>query len=279
MQLKQLHYLVAVADAGSFSAGARRAFVTQPTLSAAIAALETELGRKLFERRARGIAPTGECTRILEHARHVLREIESMKSVAERASSRRPVRIGVLPSAPSSLLGEIFAKLKQLDPDRNWRVEEAPLAKLRQRLASGRYDAIFTNLRDKVERSYAQFEFTRDQQVLAFPKERAPAGRITPKILQRRPIIVRTHCEFLQRASRILDEWQVRPLVVARTDNDARALSMVAAGLGACLVPDSLSDEKVRLVPVDGVDLKRRLGLEWIKNAANGLLDLAIKRL
>jgi DNA-binding transcriptional LysR family regulator len=73
MDLKQIRYLVAVADAGSFSAGARRAFVTQPILSAAIAALETELGSKLFERGARGVAPTQEGSRILDRARAILR--------------------------------------------------------------------------------------------------------------------------------------------------------------------------------------------------------------
>ncbi len=50
MDLKQIRYLVAVAEAGSFSAAARRAFVTQPTLSAAVAALERELGVRFFER-------------------------------------------------------------------------------------------------------------------------------------------------------------------------------------------------------------------------------------
>src|SRR5258707_1239654 len=50
MDFKQIRYFVAIAEAGSFSAGARRAFVTQPTLSAAIAALEAELGFALLER-------------------------------------------------------------------------------------------------------------------------------------------------------------------------------------------------------------------------------------
>lgn len=72
MDLKQIRYFIAVADAGSFSAGARRAFVTQPTLSAAIGALERELGFALFEREARGISLTTRGLAALETARSIL---------------------------------------------------------------------------------------------------------------------------------------------------------------------------------------------------------------
>jgi hypothetical protein len=70
------------------------------------------------------------------------------------------------------------------------------------------------------------------------------------------------HCELLQTASRIVDDWQVRPVVVAKTDSDARVLGMVAAGLGACLLFDSLSHEGVAFARLEKVELSRRLGLE-----------------
>ncbi|WP_407168568.1 LysR family transcriptional regulator [Bradyrhizobium sp. ORS 111] len=277
MQIHQLRYLIAIAEAGSFSAAARRAFVTQPTLSAAIDSLEIELGRKLFERQARGVVPTAECARILEHARSVLREIENIKSLQSLTATRRPIRIGVLVSIPAALLSELLAPLKQMLADRPSRIEIAPLAKLRERLGTGRYDAIITNLRERTDRSYRQLEFTRDRQVLAFPKSTVAPVRPTPKILQLRPIIVRTHCEFLQRASRILDEWHVRPIVVTKTDSDSLALAMVAAGFGACLVPDSMRDSRVDFIKIDGVELERRIGIEWIKGAAGGLFDVLSK--
>ena len=55
VDVRQLRYLVAVADAGSFTAGAKRAFVSQPTLSQAIAALENELGVVLFHALNQGV--------------------------------------------------------------------------------------------------------------------------------------------------------------------------------------------------------------------------------
>jgi DNA-binding transcriptional LysR family regulator len=100
--------------------------------------------------------------------------------------------------------------------------------------------------------------------VLAFARGARPRGPITPRVVDARPLIVRSHCEFLEAASRILDDWHVRPQVIARTDSDARALAMVAAGLGACLMPDSFQHDGVVFARPDGVNLPRRLGLEWI---------------
>src|SRR5438876_1279306 len=83
---------------------------------------------------------------------------------------------------------------------------------------------------------------------LAVSARAFPHGPVSPEILAGQPLIVRVHCEQLQSASRILDAWKVRPKVVAQTDSDARALAMVAAGLGFCLMPDSFEHPEVRML-------------------------------
>lgn len=152
MDLKQIRYLVAVADAGSFSAGAKRAFVTHPTLSAVIAALEFELSSKLFERGVRGVTPKQEGSRILDLARVILREIEAIEADGSREIPKKALKIGLLPTLPPSLVEQTWVRLAKRDPTRNWRTEDTPLASLRQRLTNGRYDAIFTNLSAKERR-------------------------------------------------------------------------------------------------------------------------------
>src|SRR5437868_1054314 len=127
MDLRQIRYLVAVADGGSFSAGARRAFITQPTLSVAIAALETELGAKLFERRARGAVLTPEGQRVLAHARAMLREAETMKTIRRKDTAPKPLRLGLLPTLPPQLVATTLARLGTLDPSQPWRTEDAPV--------------------------------------------------------------------------------------------------------------------------------------------------------
>lgn len=278
MDLKQIRYFIAVADAGSFSAGARRAFVTQPTLSAAVGALERELGFALFERQARGISLTARGLDALETARSILRETEQLKAYSRDRQPGKPLRIGLLPTLPPELVAATLARLGGLDPAKEWQMEDAPLAKLRQRLANGRYDVVLTNLATP-ERGHRQYELATDRQALAVSSRAYPRGRISPEILSGQPLIVRVHCEQLQAASRILDEWKVQPRVIARTDSDSRALAMVAAGLGFCLIPDSFVHREVRLLRPDGVNLERRLGLEWVKNAADGWLNRIIQSL
>ena len=278
MDLKQIRYFIAVADAGSFSAGAKRAFVTQPTLSAAIAALEGELGFALFEREARGISLTTKGLNALETARSILRETERLKAPSQDRQPGRRLRIGLLPTLPPEFVTATLMRLYAFDPARTWQMEDAPLAKLRQRLANGRYDVVLTHLATP-ERGHRQCELATDRQALAVSSRAFPRGRISPEILSGQPLIVRIHCEQLQSASRILDEWKVQPRVVARTDSDSRALAMVAAGMGFCLIPDSFVHPEVRLLRPDGVNLQRRLGLEWVKNAADGWLDQVVPTL
>lgn len=278
MDLKQIRYFVAVAEAGSFSAGSRRAFVTQPTLSAALSALEAELGFALLERHARGVRLTAKGEEVLETARSILRQTERLKAAFVDKPAGRPLRLGILPTLAPSFVTACISRLRAIDPDKPWRTEDAALAKLRQRLANGRYDLILTALGSPA-RGHRQALLLIDRQALAVSSRAFPRGPVSPEILSGQPLIVRVHCEQLQSASRILDAWKVRPRVVAQTDSDARALAMVAAGLGFCLMPDSFEHPEVRMLRSDDVHLTRRLGFEWVRGAANGWLDSALDRI
>ena len=275
MDFKQIRYFVAVAEAGSFSEGARRAFVTQPTLSAAIAALEAELGFALLERHARGVRLTPKGEEVLETSRSILRAAERLKAASGGKPPGRPLRLGILPTLAPALVTQWIGRLQAFEPGRSWRTEDAPLAKLRERLTSGRYDVILTALAPAA-RGHRQSELAADRQALAVSARAFPRGPVSPEILAGQPLIVRVHCEQLQSASRILDAWKVRPRVVAQTDSDARALAMVAAGLGFCLMPDSFEHPDVRMLRPEGVELTRRLGFEWVKGSADGWRDRAL---
>jgi LysR family hydrogen peroxide-inducible transcriptional activator len=126
MDFKQIRYFVAIAEAGSFSAGARRAFVTQPTLSAAIAALEAELGFSLLERHARGVRLTPRGEEVLETSRSILRKAEQLKAVSGGKPSGRPLRLGILPTIPPAFVAQCVERLRAIEPGRFWRTEDAP---------------------------------------------------------------------------------------------------------------------------------------------------------
>ncbi|MFC6355981.1 LysR family transcriptional regulator [Luethyella okanaganae] len=79
MELRHLSYAVRVAQAGSFSRAAADLRMTQPSLSAAIAQLERELGAQLFERSTRGVSLTATGAYVVRQAQRMLRDVEGMR--------------------------------------------------------------------------------------------------------------------------------------------------------------------------------------------------------
>jgi DNA-binding transcriptional LysR family regulator len=274
MELRQLRYLVAVADTGSFTAAARQVFVTQPTLSSAIAALEGELATRLFDRTSTGATPTDAGHEAIAHARIALRAAASVRSSAAARPVQRIVRLGVAPAVGAEMLLDAVRIVQAAEGTEaaegavSVHVEEGTPTVLSRRLRRGRLDVTLTVFSPDPGPDRHRWELGSDSMGLAYPDGEVPDPPVTPEVLHGRPLIVRTHCDLLSAASRILDDRRIRPVVTARTDSDGRALALVAAGHGACLVPDSLQADGVTVVTVEGVDLTRHIGLEW--RATNG---------
>ncbi len=277
MDLRLIRYFVAVAEARSFSAGAKLAFVTQPTLSSGIAALEKELGVHLFDRHPRGVRITADGERLLEHARAVLREVQALRqrdAAAPAQRGPRRVRIGVQPTVPSWFAAAAVRTLQQFDPEVPVFAHEIPLADLRKRLFDGRVDVCLTSLRPP-EKPYRQRRLFADRMVLALPADDTAARKrkLSVEILRDRPLIARTQCEHMYKASRLLDSLHVQPRIVLRTGDDARALDFVAAGVGCSLVPDSFRWDGVALREAADMDLARTVGLEWVRGRMDDWLE------
>jgi len=96
--LRQMEYLVAIADTGTFSAAAKQTFVSQPSMSAQIKDMEAHIGSALLERGRHGalLTPIGED--IVSRARLVLRQVEEMKLLGREAGGTLAgrIKLGVL---------------------------------------------------------------------------------------------------------------------------------------------------------------------------------------
>ncbi|MGN0832976.1 MAG: LysR family transcriptional regulator [Kiritimatiellia bacterium] len=90
MTLQQLRYADAVASCGSLSEAARRVFVTQPTLTEAIRALEEELRTAIFSRTSRGMTVTREGEEFLASARQILEDVSRIQAKYTGKSVRLP---------------------------------------------------------------------------------------------------------------------------------------------------------------------------------------------
>ncbi len=106
MTIIQLEYLLAVANCGSFSLAAEHCFVTQPSLSMQVKALEEELGVVLLDRSKKPVIPTEAGDVVLERARETLRAYNNIReSVAElKGETSGKLRLGVIPTIAPYLL-------------------------------------------------------------------------------------------------------------------------------------------------------------------------------
>ena len=143
MNLRDLKYIVAVADTGHFGRAAQRCFVSQPTLSGQIKKLEEELGVVIFERTNRSVTvtPTGE--EILRHARLMIEQADAIAQVARAHQDplAGPLRIGAIPTLSPYLMPLILLPLKQRHPQMKLVLSEETTETLLQRLLHHEIDA------------------------------------------------------------------------------------------------------------------------------------------
>jgi LysR family hydrogen peroxide-inducible transcriptional activator len=143
MNLRDLKYILAVAETRHFGRAAERCFVSQPTLSGQIRKLEQELGVTLFERTNRSVdvTPVGET--ILVHARRLMEQADAIEQVARAHQDplAGPLRIGAIPTLSPYLMPLILVPMKRRYPQLKLVLIEEVTDSLLQRLARHELDA------------------------------------------------------------------------------------------------------------------------------------------
>ena len=143
MTLQQLEYILAVARYGHFGRAAEACNVTQPTLSAMIGKLEEEIGAKLFDRNRQPICPTPVGERVVQQAREVLEQANSIKDIVleEKQSLGGVFRVGILPTIAPYLLPRFFPQMMKKYPTLDIRVREMKTYQIKDALLQGDIDA------------------------------------------------------------------------------------------------------------------------------------------
>lgn len=118
MNLTQLQSLVAIAEAGSFTAAANKLGVTQSGMSQALAALEECLGVKLLVRQPRGVELTAFGERALDHARAALSHLEAIEkeAMALNGEETSALRLAGFPSVFATILPPLLRRFRTLHP-------------------------------------------------------------------------------------------------------------------------------------------------------------------
>ena len=148
MNLRDLRYLVAVAEHRHFGRAAEACFVSQPTLSTQLKKLEETLGVTLIERTNRQVmlTPAGEV--IVRQAQVVLREVNTLTALAEQFNDPMggELRLGIIPTLAPYLLPKIIRPLSEAFPKLHLQLTEAQTATILRMLKQGELDVILLAL-------------------------------------------------------------------------------------------------------------------------------------
>lgn len=282
MNLRDLKYLVALADHCHFGKAAEASFVSQPTLSTQIKKLEEELGVQLFERAPRKVMLTPVGRDVVARARGIVTEVDTMRDVARRSQDPESgtLRLGAFPTLAPYFLPHAVPALQGRFPRLELLLIEEKSDVLMAQLREGRIDAALLALPLHDDQLHAEPLFdepfvlaTRDGGVFAKRRDIA-LGELDDQTLL---LLEDGHCLRDQ----ALD---VCRLSGAHEKTGFRATSletlrqMVAAGAGITLLPmlatrpPVTQPEHLRLVPFRGEPPRRSIALVWRKSSAMAAL-------
>ncbi len=291
--LRQLRFLVALADRRHFGQAAEACFVSQSTLSAAIQELEDNLGVVLFDRTRRSVAPTGIGLEITERARTLLRQAEDLVDVAIAAHDplSGPLRLGVIPTIGPFLLPRVLPKLRAAAPDLRLYLREEQTARLLDRLEAGQLDAAVLALPVALDDAESE-DIAVDPFFVVCPRDHrlASLGAVGPGDMATDDLLLLEdgHCLREHALAACALEGARRNLAFQGTSLHT-LVQMAASGLGVTLVPEMaiasglLAGLDLHVAPLAGDRPWRRIALVWRKNSGRketfrriaGLLRLA----
>jgi len=243
VNLRDLRYLVAVADHRHFGRAAEACFVSQPTLSTQIKKLERELGVELIERNPGHIVLTPAGEQVVARARVVLSEADDIVDIARRARDPEAgsLRIGLFPTLAPYLLPHVVPQLHARFPKLELLLVEEKTEIVHQRLRDGSLDVGVLALPIHDVQLHAEVLFDEDF-VLAVPREHPLAVEGGPVDMS---VLTGEHVLLLEEGH-CLREQALAVCQMAGADERSgfRATSletlrqMVAAGVGITLLPE-----------------------------------------
>lgn len=244
MNLRDLKYLIAVAETHHFGKAAQRCFVSQPTLSGQIKKLEQELGVTVFERTNRSVEITPAGEGILEHARLIMEQADAIKQLAQSFKDplAGPLRVGAIPTISPYLMPLILKPLQKKYPQMRLILSEEKTDSLLRRLKNHEIDAAILAT-DHPETDFKVIPLFKEPFWLAHPQKHPfyTKDEITQQDLNNTELLLLSegHCLAQQamEVCHIHERKQQGDLANLRAASLETLLQLVSAGYGSTLVP------------------------------------------
>ncbi len=286
MNLRDLQYLVALAEHRHFGRAAEACFVSQPTLSTQIRKLEDELGVSLVERTPRKVLLTEVGRDIATRARDVLNEVEQIRGVARRTLDPESgtVRLGIFPTLGPYLLPHVLPLVRSAFPRLELLLVEEKTETVLRLLREGKLDAGILALPLHEDSLHGEFLFE-EPFLLAVSGEHPLAhkhGQLKLADLSNQNLLLLEDGHCLRDQA-----LEVCHMAGAGEHSGFRATSletlrqMVAANVGITLLPVTAVKppvapvENLHLIEFKGHPPSRRIAMVWRKSSAmDGFLNV-----
>jgi DNA-binding transcriptional LysR family regulator len=269
MQLRFFEYFIALAEERHFARAAARCHVTQPTLSAGIVTLETQLGKPLVLRDRRFIDLTAEGRAVLPHARLMVATQEELRREIDAAGPLRgELRLGTIPAA-MPFVGRFVGRLRRHHPELRIALRQLSSGAILDGIASFALDAGLTYVEEApppgTTATVLYQERYRFATAVAAPLGKRKGVSLAEVVAQ--PLCLLNESMLNRRIlDRHLARMKLSPRPVATADSYLALLSMVARGGLSSIVTDSHAafvgpELEIRLIEIVDLDEPNRVAL------------------
>jgi LysR family hydrogen peroxide-inducible transcriptional activator len=241
MEMHQLRYFVAVAQAGSFTRAAEACFVSQPSLSQQIAKLETDVGRRLLDRLGRRVQLTDAGRQLLDSAMAILASVEDIQRrlVDDGDIAGTRMALGAIPTIAPYMLPLVLGRFEKLHPGVELTIHEDVTRNLTAAVISGELDLAVMAL--PVDDERLAFEpLCTEPLLLALPSGHSLARKrqVTMEELRdaRFVLLTEMHCLGEQVLS-YCRAHACQPRIACRSAQIATMQALIQQGLGVSLLP------------------------------------------
>jgi DNA-binding transcriptional LysR family regulator len=271
MELRQLEYLVAVADEANFTRAAQRCHVAQPGVSAQIRQLERELGQALLDRSGRTVRPTEVGAAVLPYARAVLDAVAGIRVAVEEMSGlvRGHLSVGTVASVSSIDLPAVLAGFAHRHPGVEITFTEADSTRLLDAIAARHLDAAFVGWSDPPP-TEIEAEIVAEVPLVAVvaPADTLSANRtITLEALASRPVITFSRGTGMRAViDRACARAGVEPRVAFEASDPYVLAQLATRGLGVAIVTEPVARayrDQLHALTITQPALLGRLALAW----------------
>ena len=272
MNLNQLKYFYTVCLYGSLSEASKQLYISQPSLSSSIIALEKEFGVTLFSRHHRGITLTSEGKVFYEMCKDILNRTENLENIMkDLGNERNKLRLGIPPMIGSMVLAGIYRDFCRMHPEVNLEITEGGRHELLDKLSENYLDMIFSLDNNTLDTKF-ESEVVANLEIVCCVSKENPIAKhksVTPKLLKNTPIVLFENSYYqTDKIKKWFSDENITPDILMQTKQLSSMLTLISNNVAAGFTFRELAEINKSLIAIPTESpMYVNANLIWKKNA------------